>query len=316
MRISSYVYMNAALPGIREQQAGIARLSAQLAADRRILQPKDDPIAASRALDLSASIAQRAQFAVNQEQARVAMKHEETLLTGLADALDQAQAILMGGVSAANDTALRQRYALEMEGLYQQVKDIANTRDSFGRFVFSGYRETKASLQAPNTQAPFEHAQAATAPATAASYGGDANTRSVLIDQNNRLQVTDDLDTTVMRAGDGVNLDLLQTLDQIVLDLRDSNVTQATLNTRMDAIQTTIGNLQLIQAGLAARQARLEEVTQINGALLDIDKDALSSLQELDQAAAIIQLRQRETALQAAEQSFARTAELSLFSFL
>lgn len=316
MRISTYVYLNAALPGIREQQAGIARRSAQLAADRRILQPKDDPIAASRALDLSASIAQRAQFAANQERAKVSMNQEATLLAGLADALDQAQAILMGGVSAANDPALRQRYALEMEGIYQQVKDIANSRDFSGRFIFSGYRETVASLQAPNTQAPFEHTQSATAPASAASYGGDANTRSVLIDQNNRLQVTDDLDSTVMRAGDGMNLDLLQTLDQIVLDLRDPNLTQATLNTRMDAIQTSIGNLQLIQAGLAARQVRLEEVTRINAALLDLDRDALAKLQELDQAAAIIELRQRETALQAAEQAFARTAELSLFNFL
>lgn len=316
MRISSYVYMNASLAGIREQQSGIARLSAQLAADRRILQPKDDPIAASRALDLSSSIAQRTQFATNQQQAKVAMNHEQTVLGGLANALDEVRAILMGGVSAANDPTLRQRYSLEMEGLYQQVKDIANTRDSSGRFIFAGYRETVASLQAPNTQVPFEHTQTATAPANAASYGGDANTRSVLIDRNNRLRVTDDLDSTVMRAGDGLNLDLLQTLDQIVIDLKDPNITQATLNTRMDAIQTSIGGLQLIQADLAARQVRLEEVTQTNAALLDIDKDALAKLQELDQAAAIIQLRQRETALQAAEQSFARTAELSLFSFL
>lgn len=316
MRISTSVYMNAAMAGIREQQSGIARLSAQLAADKRILQPKDDPIASSRALELSASIAQRTQFVANQQQAQVTLNHEQTVLEGLADALDGVRGILLGGVSAANDPALRQRYATEMAGLYQEVKDFANTQDSSGRFIFAGYRETAASLQAPNTQAPYEHTQTATAPANAASYGGDANTRSVLIDRNTTLKVSDDLDSTVMRAGDGVNLDLLQTLDQIILDLNDPNVTQATLNTRMSAIQTSIGNLQLIEADLAARQVRLTEVSETNAALLKVDEDALGKLQELDQAAAIVELRQRETALQAAEQAFARTAELSLFSFL
>jgi flagellar hook-associated protein 3 FlgL len=316
MRISTSVYMNAAMAGIREQQAGIARLSAQLAADKRILQPKDDPIAASRAMELSASIAQRTQFAANQQQAQVVLNHEQTVLEGLAGALDRVRGILLGGVSAANDLALRQRYAAEMAGLYQEVKDLANMQDSSGRFIFAGYRETAASLLAPNTQAPFEHTQTATAPANAASYGGDANTRSVLIDRNIRLKVTDDLDSTVMRAGDGVNLDLLQTLDQIVIDLNDPNVTQATLNTRMAAIQTAIANLQLIEADVAARQVQLTEVSSTNTALLNLDKDALGKLQELDQAAAIVQLRQRETALQAAEQAFARTAELNLFSFL
>jgi flagellar hook-associated protein 3 FlgL len=316
MRISTSVYMNAAMAGIREQQAGIARLSAQLAADKRILQPKDDPIAASRAMELSASIAQRTQFAANQQQAQVVLNHEQTVLEGLAGALDRVRGILLGGVSAANDLALRQRYAAEMAGLYQEVKDLANMQDSSGRFIFAGYRETAASLLAPNTLAPFEHTQTATTPANAASYGGDANPRSVLIDRNIRLKVTDDLDSTVMRAGDGVNLDLLQTLDQIVIDLNDPNVTQATLNTRMAAIQTAIANLQLIEADVAARQVQLTEVSSTNTALLNLDKDALGKLQELDQAAAIVQLRQRETALQAAEQAFARTAELNLFSFL
>ncbi|HRH79796.1 MAG TPA: hypothetical protein PLW81_01990 [Thiobacillaceae bacterium] len=317
MRISTYVYMNASLAGIQQQQSGIARLSSQLAADKRILQPKDDPLAAGRAMDLSASIARRTQYAVNQQQAQLALAEEQTVLGGLADTLDQVKSVLLGGISAANDLPLRQRYATEMAGLYLQVKDLANAQDSSGRYLFAGYRNTAASL-APNSQ-PFNHTQTvppsppASSPAT--TYAGDANSRSVNINGDTRLRVSDDLNATVMRSGTA-GADLLQLLDQLTIDLNDPNLTQATLNTHLSAIQTVVGNLELIEADIAARQIQLEEVSKTNQSLLNLDKDALGKIQELDQAAAIVQLRQRETALQAAEQAFARTAELSLFSFL
>lgn len=316
MRISTSVYMNTSLAGIQEQQSKIARLSAQIAADKRILQPKDDPLAAGRALELSASIARRTQYAVNQQQAQTALSEKQTVLEGLSDVMGKVRGILISGVSAANDLTLRQRYATEMAGLYLEVKDLANSQDSSGRFIFSGYRGTAASLQAPNTQAPFEHTQTTVAPANASSYGGDANIQSVIISDNTRLRLGDDLDSTVMRAGDGMNLDLLQTLDQIIIDLNDPALTQATLNTRLSAIQTTIGNLELIEADVAARQVQLKDVTDNNATLLNLDKDALGKLQELDQAAAIVELQQRQTALQAAEQAFANTASLSLFNYL
>lgn len=317
MRISTSVYLSTSLAGIREQQSGIARLSAQLAADKRIIQPKDDPLAAGRVVELSASIARRTQYAENQLQARVALKQEDTVLGGLRTSMERVRGLLLGGISAADDLTLRQRYATEMSGLYLQVKDFVNSQDSSGRFLFGGYRNTAASL-APNSQ-PYNHVQTVPAAPPAVSpatvYSGDANERQVQIDSQTRLQVGDDLNATVMRAG-VAGSDLLQLLDQMAIDLNDPNLNQATLNTHLAAIQTALDSLELIQADVAARQVQLNEVAATNTALLNVDKDALGKLEELDQAAAIVQLRQRETALQAAQQAFARTAELSLFNFL
>jgi hypothetical protein len=49
---------------------------------------------------------------------------------------------------------------------------------------------------------------------------------------------------------------------------------------------------------------------------MTLESNALGDLQQLDQAAAIMRLKTRQTSLEAAERAYAMTSSLSLFSYL
>ena len=69
----------------------------------------------------------------------------------------------------------------------------------------------------------------------------------------------------------------------------------------------------------AAIGTRLKEVDSLGSVLEDLKlqfQQTLSQLQDLDYAKAITDLTRKQTDLQAAQQSFVRISELSLFNYL
>jgi flagellar hook-associated protein 3 FlgL len=70
------------------------------------------------------------------------------------------------------------------------------------------------------------------------------------------------------------------------------------------------------QASLGGRMNVLERVTDSNSALDIQNQSNRSSLLEVDMAAAISELTQQETALQASQATFGRLAKLSLFDYI
>lgn len=83
--------------------------------------------------------------------------------------------------------------------------------------------------------------------------------------------------------------------------------------TGMDAAQDSISS---VQAGVGSRM--LEVDTQQNiGSSMDLQfSDALSRLQDTDYASAISNLSQQQISLQAAQQSFVKVSNLSLFNYI
>ena len=306
MRVSSLTLSTAALAGIQNEQSAIARLAQQIARGERLLAPKDDPVQAARVLELSDRIALREQYLANQDRARLALNYQGAVLQGVRQVLEHARGILMG-TSPSHEPALRQQYAQLIENDYRQLKDLANARDPSGNYLFSGFRTSTV---------PFQHTQAAPGPGPSGltTYAGDTGTRSIEIDLGRRIQVNDNLDVGVMRAG-AAN-DLLRAIDQIAIDLRSPTLTQAQLDTAIARLNQALDDLGLIERRVAAAQQEVADTQAVTRALLNQEKDALGRLTELDQAAAIVELQRRQVTLEAAQRAYARTADLSLFKYL
>lgn len=79
--------------------------------------------------------------------------------------------------------------------------------------------------------------------------------------------------------------------------------------------QATEGILR-VRAAIGARMGEIESVSSVNSDLDLQYQQTLSQLQDLDYAKAITDLTRKQTDLQAAQQSFARVSQLSLFNYL
>ncbi len=305
MRVSSLTLSTAALAGIQNEQAAIARLSQQIARNERVLAPKDDPVRAPRILELADRIALREQYLANQDKARLALNYQGAVLQGIRQVLEHARGILMGA-GPNQDQTLRDQYAQLIENDYRQLKGLANTRDPSGNYIFSGFKT--------NTE-PYQHTQVAPGPgsSTASTFSGDSGTRRIEIDVGRSVQVNDDLNT-VFRSGNPD--DLLQAIDQIAIDLRSTSLTQTQLDNAVARLNQALDDLGLLERRVAAAQQEIADTQAVTRTLLNEEKNALGKLTELDQAAAIVELQRRQVTLEAAQRAYARTSGLSLFNYL
>lgn len=305
MRIDSLSYFNSSLPGMRDNQSSIARLNQQIAADQKLLQPKDDPLATEQILDLSNRVAARTQYASNQDRASLALKYESTVLSEMRKTLNSAKALLAGSV-ASSDTSLRSVTAQKLQGLANQLQDLANTRDPSGNYIFGGF---------DTVNKPFANPLNGTVSAT--TYGGTPNpggTRSIEVEVGRLVQVNDNLDSVFQHGVAGS--DLLQELDDAITNLPAAAMSQTDLTGWMAVVDTAITNLDTISYRVSAAYGEVEDVRTTSKSLKVLEQNSLSDLQTLDKTSAILELQTRQTALEAAERAYAMTSSLSLFNYL
>ncbi len=298
MRISSSVFYSSSVGGILDQQSSIARLSQQLSTDNKLLSAADDPVAATQVMSLNNQIAQSTQYAANLQNVGQIQSEESTVLSQLQKDLTTIQQTL-SGVNGGQNPSLNTPASATLSGLLKDVQSLANYQDTNGNYIFAGLQK---GVQ------PYSFASGG-----ATSYLGDANVRQVQIAQGQTVQVNDNLQT-VMQPNSG---DLLQAIDQASSALASNAPTApAAVSSAYSMVGSALGNLQGLQAALAARQSQVQNQQDYNSQFLTINQNALSNLTQVDRASAIVELQQRQTSLQAAESAFASTSKLSVFNYL
>lgn len=88
------------------------------------------------------------------------------------------------------------------------------------------------------------------------------------------------------------------------------------VNAGLQNIDQAIGNVLNIRTKIGSRLAVIENQSDSNSALALTIQQTLADIEDLDYAEAISRLSQQLTTLEAAQQSFVRTQQLSLFDYL
>ncbi|MEZ5509218.1 MAG: flagellar hook-associated protein FlgL [Gammaproteobacteria bacterium] len=133
----------------------------------------------------------------------------------------------------------------------------------------------------------------------------------------------------VPQAGDSFTVepsyaqDVFATVNQILSALQlptDTSTLQATfqnaMNVGLQNLDQAITHMDQVRASVGSRLNVIESEREINESLLVETKSALSLIKDLDYAEAITELNKRTLALQAAQQSFVKVQNLSLFEFI
>ncbi len=316
MRIDSLTYFNSSLMGMRENQAGIARLTQQLASDRRVLQPKDDPVATEQILTLSNRIATRTQFVSNQDRATLALKYADTVLQEMDKTLQEVRKLVIS-VSPGHDDDLRQNVGQQLAAVTRHLMALANTRDPNGDYIFAGHKTTTPPFVQPldGSATPTTYNGSLFTSVAMAPDGqtGPGGSRWLEVETGRYVRVNDNLDG-VFQAGSAD--DLLQQLDTAAASIPGAALTQTDLDYWNQLISDAIGNLDTIRYRVSAAHGEVEDVRTTTRSLLLQEQNALGDIQKVDQAAAIMELQMRQTVLEAVSTAYARTAGLSLFSYL
>jgi flagellar hook-associated protein 3 FlgL len=403
MRISTaYLYQNG-VSRLSELQASIARTQQQMSSNRRVLTPSDDPVAASRALEISQSKAINERLTISRQDARAALTYEENSLDGIGQLLQDVKTGIVGAGNGSLDDAQRKFIAADMRSRLDNLIGLANARDGEGNYLFGGNQggtqphvRTGGGVQYNGDQGvhsvqvgparvmavsdsgnaifgsiPLSNA-IASQPAAANTgsgqiSGGAVSNSTLLTGHTYSIDISgggtsfavydltldpgksaplpasgayssgstitfDGLSVTLsgtVNDGDAFAVQpagaqsVFTTMDNLIKLLETPISTpadQATytygLRVAGDGISNAMDRVSTVRASVGSR---LNELDMLDGSGEDLNiqyQTSLGLLQDIDLAKAISDLAQQSTTLQAAQQSFVKVSQLSLFNFL
>ncbi|APX93278.1 flagellar biosynthesis protein FlgL [Halomonas sp. 1513] len=177
MRVSTVTMFEQSVSSMNRQQNDFMKVGQQIASGRRVVNPSDDPQAASRAVGVDQSKAVTQQHMDARVSARNSLSQEESILNSVSDAIASAKTLLIQASSDTLSDVDRQSIASELRGIYETVIGQANATDGNGRYLFGGYQDSSP---------PYVREADGSV-----SYVGDNNVREQRIDSSRLMPVAD-----------------------------------------------------------------------------------------------------------------------------
>lgn len=140
MRVSTLQSFNKGLNSILDNQTQVNKTQQQVSTGRRVLTPADDPIAATKILQLQQEQALRDQFGKNMTGAEGRLTLEETQLAGITDNLTRLKELTIKAGDGSQTISDRQAIAAEVREILGATVDLMNSKDAGGEYLFGGFK--------------------------------------------------------------------------------------------------------------------------------------------------------------------------------
>ncbi len=306
MKISTTLYFDRANQQLGDVQGELAKTQEQLSTGKQIVKPSDSPDKASLVTRLESELARQFGYQSTLKSVNTRLQASETVLKNTTDVLVRIKEL---AVQAANDSlapADRQSIALEISSLKDQVLSLANTQDTNGNYLFSGSRVGSPAF---GKDAKGQIV-----------YQGDESRMKVAVGDNRRMNLNmpgSDAFVKVIRddgKGTKTGIGFFQAIDDLANAVKNSDHTN---------MQRGIAEMDSIQQGVSDATARIgtdmNVVDMQNSVLDEITlrlKITKSDAEDLDYTSAITKMNKDQLALEAAQSSFARISQLSLFKYM
>ena len=301
MKISTSQYFTTMNNLMSEQHGKIAKLQAQLSVGRKNVTPSTDVKATTSSLKLSEVISKQQDDIANLKNVNAGYKEEEAIMMSMSNMMIRMQEISIAARSDTYASSDLDIFAIEVEGYMDDIRGLANSRDSNGHFMFAGTKVTTL---------PFTKNAAGTV-----IYNGNQTEPKLELDTGYKLPLSisgNKLAGVITRGA--AKVDMFQVMQDFVTALKTNN--KAGVDTAIDELRVVSSNLNknLVDNGL--RQNLVGQRRDIGEGKILIYKGLLSDAQDVDYASAITQLSSDMLGLEAAQSTFAKVSQLSLFSFL
>jgi flagellar hook-associated protein 3 FlgL len=304
MRVTQTTLSNQALAALQDAMGRLAKTQNQLATQRRISTPSDDPAGHGAAVRLEARRAAVIQFRRQADQAQTALTSTDSLLQSLQSLSAQAQELAVRGADDTNGVSERAAMAAEVNQLLEEMVAQANT-DNDGRHLLGG-QETLT--------APLSVTRDGSGKITAAAWNPRGVDGVVSVDVGPGRSVQTNVGGTAALGGDSDPTFAPAVLIALrdALTANDPDGVRATL-AQFQAADTRLGNAITDTGG---RLRRVEQAQQ------DLDADrltaesALSAVIDADLARVSTDLAQQQLAYQAALHAMASAIQPTLLDFL
>ncbi|AJZ88987.1 Flagellar hook-associated protein 3 [Beauveria bassiana D1-5] len=317
MRISTQMLYDQNMRGISDAQSLWLNYGEQMSTGNRVNRPSDDPVAAAQAVVLSQAQSMNDQYKLARTFANQKVSLEESVLQQVTSSITTAQEkVVKAGNSGTLNDDDRASLATELEGIRNQLLNLANSTDGNGRYIFAGYK-TEA--------APF------TGGSGSVTYNGGNIPITQQVDTSRTMtightgdQVFNHISSNATPEPDGTpsETNLFNMLDSAITALKTPMAGQDDAGKKaLDAavaktnrgLSNALSNVSTVRAELGSQLNELSNLDDLGSQRALAQTDQMSQLVGADWNATISNYVQQQAALQASYKAFSDMQGMSLF---
>ncbi len=176
MRVSTPGFFERGLNAILDQQSALSNTQLQLSTQKRVLTPSDDPVSATMIEAFKTDLSQLERYKQNGNTAKGYNEQSDGLLDTMTTTLARIRDLIVLAGNGANGVLERKALADEAQERLDEIVGIANSQNSEGEYLFSGYR-TDVKPFTQNATGTY-------------AYNGDSGQREIFISNDIAVGVT------------------------------------------------------------------------------------------------------------------------------
>ena len=296
MRVSNKMLYNSVMGNMQRNLEKLLDLQESASSGKKINKPSDDPIGATKVINYNTAISKAEQYQRNIDNGTAFLNSSESAVTATLETLQRAKELALSALSETNSSADKDVMAKEIEQLYEQVKQTANTKYD-NRYLFAGFKTDTA---------PYDASGNYTGTASPSGY------IDVEIDAGNTISINMPGYAVFGSATDGT--DILAALDDLKTAMESND---------SDGIETAMTNIdagmdQAIDAlaEVGARINRLEIASNHFDKLLMDLAVYKSETEDADITKVITELSIQQNMLEVSRATAAKVLQQSILDFL
>jgi flagellar hook-associated protein 3 FlgL len=150
MRISTAQFYESSAANYQKNFANVVKSSEEASSLVRVNTAADDPVGASRLLQLGQQASMLDQYAANTNTLKATLGTTEAVMTSINNVLTRAKELAVSAGNAGYTDADRQATASELGQIEEQLLSLMNSKDENGKYIFSGSKGDTAPFSRNN----------------------------------------------------------------------------------------------------------------------------------------------------------------------
>lgn len=309
MKISTALLFNRASERMSSVQEQLVKSQDQLATGKQVVKPSDAPNQVATIARLNSLQARYDNYLGNMNLIKARFETEEGAVANATELMYRVKELVVQASSDTTSDPDRRAIATELQGMREQMLSLANTQDTNGNRLFAGSRVGQPSFAPPPDD-----------PLASPVYQGDQTRMEVMIGDQRSLPINrpgSEVFVRVLRAdavGEPVGVGFFEAFDGIIQAIRTSD--NAKMQRANGEVDQMLEGLTLAQANIGTDMGILDHQSLSTEDTLITLKQTLSNVQDLDYAKAIADMNKQMMSLEAAQSSFSKISQMSLFQYL
>lgn len=304
MRISSLYNSNAMISQLGVNGTRLGKLMEQLSTLKRVNVPSDDPVAASRLVQLN-----REQSAIKQYQSNISslsgsLAIQESQVTALDDQLDALSSKLLSANNSTHSQEDMKGYGAEISSMIDSMVEILNAKNDSGGYLFSGTKTDTCPVTLDKN----------------GNYVFNGNDKTRETDVASGVSISETTQVAGSLSTSGNDLEVLNKLKALSEKMQDPNANfadyQSEISDAIDMVQKSSDSVASLYTDLGGRQSRLDLLKNAHDDISMANDQVVRDLSDTDWATASSNLQMYTQSIQITNKAYSMVSQLNLFSLL